>query len=476
MTMKKTHDVIVIGAGAGGLTAAGGCAMLGLKAALIERGEMGGDCLNSGCVPSKAIIAAAHRAHDFRDAGKFGIQSAEPKVDFPAVHKHIHDAIATIAPEDSQERFEEMGVEVVRGEAKMLSDRDIEVNGRTLTAPRIVLAVGSKPFVPPINGLDSVDYLTNESLWELKELPDHLIVLGAGPIGLEMAHAFRRLGSEVTVLSRDAPFAKDDPEAAAVAVQNIEADGVKILAGADIDSVANEDGKIAVTYSVKDGDGGTVKGSHLLVATGRTTNFDGLGLEAAGIKHGRGGIEVDARRRTNKKHIYAIGDCRPGPQFTHVSGYEGSNVVLEIGFGLPTKVDFKALPWVTYTDPEVAQVGMTEAQAREKYGDKITVWREDFSHNDRAIAEAERTGFVKVVKKGGKVLGATIIGRGAGDLLLPWAMAIQGKSSAFGMASLILPYPNRSEHNKAAAFASYDSLIFNDWTKKWARFRASLRS
>jgi len=474
MTMKKTHDVIVIGAGAGGLTAAGGCAMLGLNAALIERGEMGGDCLNSGCVPSKAIIAAAHRAHDFRDASKFGIESAEPKVDFPSVHRHIHEAIATIAPEDSQERFEEMGVEVIRGEAKMLSDRDVEVNGRTLTAPRIVLAVGSKPFVPPIDGLEGVDYLTNESLWALQELPDHLVVLGAGPIGLEMAHAFRRLGSEVTVLSRDAPFAKDDPEAGAIARELIEAEGVTILDGADIEKVSKEGDKITLSYSAN-GNSDIVSGSHLLVATGRVTNFDGLGLEAAGIQYDRRGIAVDARRRTNKKHIYAIGDCRPGPQFTHVSGYEGSNVVLEIGFGLPTKVDFKALPWVTYTDPEVAQVGMTEAQAREKHGDKITVWREDFSHNDRAVTEAERVGFVKVVKKGGKVLGATIVGRGAGDLLLPWAMAIQGKSSAFGMASLILPYPNRSEHSKAAAFASYDGLIFNDWTKKWAKFRAGLR-
>lgn len=474
MTMKKTHDVIVIGAGAGGLTAAGGCAMLGLNAALIERGEMGGDCLNSGCVPSKAIIAAAHRAHDFRDAAKFGIESAEPKVDFPAVHRHIHEAIATIAPEDSQERFEEMGVEVIRGEAKMLSDRDVEVNGRTLTAPRIVLAVGSKPFVPPIDGLNDVDYLTNESLWALQELPDHLIVLGAGPIGLEMAHAFRRLGSEVTVLSRDAPFAKDDPEAGAIARELIEAEGVRILDGADIDKVAKEGDKITLSYTAN-GNGESVTGSHLLVATGRVTNFDGLGLEAAGVQYDRSGIAVDARRRTNKKHIYAIGDCRPGPQFTHVSGYEGSNVVLEIGFGLPTKVDFKALPWVTYTDPEVAQVGMTEAQARAKHGDKITVWREDFSHNDRAVTEAERVGFVKVIKKGGKVLGATIVGRGAGDLLLPWAMAIQGKSSAFGMASLILPYPNRSEHSKATAFASYDRLIFNDWTKRWARFQAGLR-
>lgn len=474
MTMKKTHDVIVIGAGAGGLTAAGGCAMLGLNAALIERGEMGGDCLNSGCVPSKAIIAAAHRAHDFRDAGKFGIESAEPKVDFPAVQSHIHEAIATIAPEDSQERFEEMGVEVIRGKAKMLSDRDVEVNGRTLTAPRIVLAVGSKPFIPPIDGLDGVDYLTNESLWALKELPDHLVVLGAGPIGLEMAHAFRRLGSQVTVLSRDAPFAKDDPEAGAIARELIEAEGVTIWDGADIEKVSKDGEQITLSYTAN-GNNGSVTGSHLLVATGRATNFDDLGLEAAGIQYDRRGIAVDARRRTNRKNVYAIGDCRPGPQFTHVSGYEGSNVVLEIGFGLPTKVDFKALPWVTYTDPEVAQVGMTEAQAREKHGGKITVWREDFSHNDRAVTEAERVGFVKVIKKGGKVLGATIVGRGAGDLLLPWAMAIQGKSSAFGMASLILPYPNRSEHSKAAAFASYDSLIFNDWTKKWAKLRAGFR-
>lgn len=475
MNMKKTHDIIVIGAGAAGLTAAGGCAMLGLKAALIERAEMGGDCLNTGCVPSKAIIAAAHRVHDIRSAAKFGIRSVEPEVDFAAVHNHIHDAIATIAPDDSQERFEKLGVEVIRGDAQLLSDRDVKVDERTLTAPHIVLAVGSKPFVPEIEGLDSVDYLTNENLWDLKQLPKHLAILGAGPIGMEMAHAFRRLGSQVTILSRDAPFAKDDPEAAAIVMKNIEAEGISVLTGVDIKSARRNDDDVAISFAGENGVEKQLTVSHLLIATGRTTNFDGLGLDAAGIDYDHKGIEVDARRRTSKKHIYAIGDCRPGPQFTHVSGHEGSNVVLEIAFGLPSKADFKALPWVTYTDPELAQVGMTEAQAREKYGDRISIWREDFSHNDRAITEADNTGFVKVIKKGGKVLGATIVGRGAGDLLLPWAMAIKRKSSAFGIASLILPYPNRSEHSKAAAFASYESLIFNGWTKRLARFRAKLR-
>ena len=469
--MKYTHDVIVIGAGSAGLTAAGGCAMLGLKPALIERGEMGGDCLNSGCVPSKAIIAAAHRAHDMRNSAPLGIKSVEPKVDFKAVHDHIHEAIATIAPEDSQERFEEMGVDVRRGEATLVNDRTVSVNGEELTAPRIVIATGSRAFVPPIDGIKDVPYLTNETLWDLTELPDHMIVLGGGPIGMEMAQSFRRLGSKVTVIEMFRPFANDDDEAAELVMQHLEGEGIEIHAQTKAIKVSRKDGIITVHTE----DGKALSGSHLLVATGRAVNFDSLGLENAGVEYDRGGIKVDERRRSSNKRIYAIGDCRHGPRFTHSSGYEGSNIVLEVALGLPTKVDYSALPWVTYADPELAQVGLTEKAAREKFGDKITTWREDFSHNDRAITEKDKAGFVKIVKKGSKVVGATIVGRHAGDLLLPWSMAIKGKSSTFGIASLIVPYPNRAEHSKAAAFASDEAKVFNKWSMGWAKFLAKMR-
>lgn len=473
--MAHTHDVIVIGAGAGGLTAAGGCAMLGLNVALVERSEMGGDCLNYGCVPSKAIIAAAHRAHDIRTAAKFGIANAEPQVDFQRVHDHIHGAIATIAPVDSQERFEEMGCEVLRGHARFLDEKRISValpeGEREISAPRIVLAVGGRAFVPPVEGLAELPYLTNESLWSLTQLPTHLLVMGGGPIGMEMAQSFRRLGSKVTVVTKGRPMPKDDDDAAAIVIDRFREEGIEILA--DREAVKAEMDGDGLTLKLDDGT--RVTGSHILVATGRTIDFTGLDLDKAGVSHDRHGIAVDARRRSSKRHIYAIGDCRPGPHFTHASGYEGGNVVLDIAFGLPSKANYKALPWVTYADPELAQVGLTEAEARRQHGDAITVWREDFSHNDRAITELDTAGFVKIVKKGGKVIGGTVVGRHAGDLIIPIAMMITGKSNTFGLASLIFPYPNRAEHLKAAAFASDEAKVFNRYTRGWAKFLARLR-
>jgi len=469
--MAYTHDVIVIGAGSAGLVCSGGCAMFGLKPLLIERGPMGGDCLNTGCVPSKALISAAHRAHDLRTASEFGMASVGPVVDFRAVHDAVHEAIKIIEPHDSVERFEGMGVEVVRGDASFTGPKSVVVDGRTYSAPRIVIAVGSRAFVPPIKGLDAVPYLTNHNVWDLTELPERLIVLGGGPIGMELAQSFRRLGSEVVVATLGRPFPKDDADAARIVIERLESEGVEIIHDAEGDAVEKTAGGLKLTLK----DGRTLEGTHLLIATGREVNFDGLGLEVAGVAHDRKGIQVDARRRTSAKHIYAIGDCREGPRFTHASGYEGGNVALEISLGVPTKANYSALPWVTYTDPELAQVGMTEEEARKVHGDKITVWREDFDHNDRAVTEREVTGFVKLVKKGSKVIGGTVVGRGAGDLILPIAMMIAGKSSTFGVASLIVPYPNRSEHIKAAAFASDEGKVFNKWSRGWARFLARLR-
>lgn len=468
--LPHSHDVIVIGAGAGGLTAAGGCAMLGLKVALIERGAMGGDCLNTGCVPSKALIAAAHTVHVARHADRFGVRAAAPTVDFTVVHAHVRGAIDTIAPVDSQERFEGLGCDVIRGEARLTGRDTLSVGGRTLSAPRIVLAVGSRPFVPPITGIENVPYLTSESLFEQTRLPRHLGIIGGGPIGMEMAQAFRRLGAEVTLISKGRPLANDDPDAAAIAIAALTTDGVTIIEGETVAASTVAEG-IMLTLT----DGHTVTVSDLLIAAGRTMDFSALGLDAAGVEHDRHGITVDMRRRTSNKRIYAIGDCRPGPHFTHASGYEGSNVVLEIGLGVPTKVDYRALPRVTYTDPELAQIGLTETEARERHGDAITVWRQDFSHNDRAICEGDTAGFVKLIKKGGRLIGATIVGAHAGDLLMPYAMAIMGKKSTFGIASLIAPYPNRIEQVKAVAFASHEAMVFNRYTRGWARTLARLR-
>jgi pyruvate/2-oxoglutarate dehydrogenase complex dihydrolipoamide dehydrogenase (E3) component len=470
--MAGKFDVVVIGAGAGGLTAAGGPAMFGLKSAVIEEGEMGGDCLNTGCVPSKALIAAAHRAHEGRVSQKLGVTLAEPKIDFAAVMAHVHTAIETIAPVDSQERFEGMGVSVYRGRAKLIDDRTVEVNGERLAAKRIVIATGSHPAIPPIEGIADVPYLTSNTLWQIKELPRHLLIIGGGAIGLEMAQSFRRLGAEVTVIEAFKPLPRDDQEAAELVLGALKAEGVKLISGVGVAKAAMAGSDITLTMA----DGATVTGSHLLVAAGRIPNVHGIGLEGAGVAIGKNGIIVDARRRTSNKRIFAIGDCRDGPRFTHMSGNDGSIVTMNVALGFPAKLDLRALPWVTYTDPELAQIGLTEDAAREQFGSKVDVNRQDFSHNDRAIAEGDVRGFMKVIRAKGKVVGVTIVGRGAGELLLPWAQVIMGKANTFGLGGAIVPYPNRSDISKAAAFAIHEPAVFGPWSKRWARFVSSLRS
>lgn len=469
--MDYTHDVIVLGGGAAGLTAGGGCALFGLKVALIEGHKMGGECLNNGCVPSKALIASARRAAEAREEKRAGVQLAAPIVDWSGVHAHVHKAIADIEPHDSKETFEEMGCEVLQDWAKITGPHSVEVGGRTLTAPRIVIATGSGPFVPPIPGLDDVPYLTNENLFDLEEQPDHLMIIGGGVIGMEMAQSFRRLGSEVTVIEPGHPMGRDDRDSVELVVDVMKREGVRFVKGKGAQVAQGADGQISVTT-----DGGeSVTGSHLLIAVGRKARTEGYGLEELGIEMGRNGIKVDARRRTSLKHIYAIGDCREGPRLTHVSGYEGSNVVLEIALGLPTKVDFKALPWCTYTEPEVAQIGMTESEAREALGDKLTVVKEGFDHNERAIAEGLTEGHLKVMMKGKKVVGASICGTNAGELLLPFSQMITGKSGTFDMGGAIISYPTRSEITKAAAFSAWEPTVFGTWPKRWVAFLAKIR-
>jgi pyruvate/2-oxoglutarate dehydrogenase complex dihydrolipoamide dehydrogenase (E3) component len=467
--MARTHDLIVIGAGSAGLTAAGGTSRFGLKVALIERGPMGGDCLNTGCVPSKALITAARHAQEMRENSRYGIADTEPEIDFQKVHAHIHRAIDAIAVDDSQERFEEeFGVEVMRGEAKIIDGNTVEVNGRTLKAPRICLALGSKPFIPPVEGLADTPFLTNESIFDLTERPEHLAIMGGGPIGMEMAQSFRRLGSKVTVIERHQVMGKDDPEAVAIVTAKFRSEGIELRENTSVTRVAGRDQAVLIETDT----GPAIEASHLLVATGRTCDFAALGLENAGVEWSSHGIVVDARRRTSNKKIFAIGDCRVGPRFTHVSGYEGSMVVLQVALGLPTKANYRALPWVTYSDPELAHVGMTEQQAREKYGDRITTTRREFAENDRARAEEDAEGFLKVIHKGKKILGVTTVGPHAGELLLPWSLAIGGKANALSIGGAIVPYPTRSDTSKQAGFEIWEPTVFSRIAKKWAGFRA----
>lgn len=470
LRMAYTHDLIVIGAGSAGLTAAGGAAMFGLSVALIEAGEMGGDCLNVGCVPSKALIAAAARAQVAREATRFGVKLAAPQIDFAKVMAHVEAAIATIAPVDSQERFESLGVEVIRARARFAGRRTVEAEGRTLSAPRIVIATGSRPRVPDLAGLAAMPFLTNETLFKIDALPRHLLVLGGGAIGIEMAQAFRRLGAKVTVVEHGRPLAHDDPDAVAVVIDRLRSEGVAFVLGAKVLSVSRVEDGIALVLET----GETIEGSHLLVAVGRTANTEGLGLDVAGVACDERGITVDARRRTTNPRIYAIGDCRVGPRFTHVSGYEGSLVAVDVAIGWPGRVDWRALPHVAYTDPELAQIGLTEAEARDRHG-PIDVTREEFMHNDRAVTEGETAGFLKVIRRGRKVVGVTIVGARAGELLLAWTQVIAGKASMFALASAIVAYPSRAEIGKTAAFSALKPHIFGAWPKRWAKLVARTR-
>ena len=467
--MTEKFDLIVIGAGSAGLTAAGGVAMFGLKVALIEAGEMGGECLNTGCVPSKALLAAAKAAHNAREGARFGI-AASPEIDWRGVRAHVDGAIATIAPHDSQNRFEKMGIEVIRAPARFLDAKTVRAGNRTLTAPRIVLAIGSKPAIPPIARLSDMPYLTNETLFGLDMLPDHLVVIGGGAFGVEMAQAFRRLGAKVTMIVRGALLTHDDREAADLVTGQLREEGVTLECGREVSQVETNGEAIALTLD----DGRSIIGSHLLVATGRRANIDDLDLAVAGVKTGEDGIIVDARRRTTNRRIYAIGDCRAGPRFTHVAGYEGSLVGADIALGWPGKVDWRALPHVTYCDPELAQIGLTEAGARKQYG-AIDVTKQTFSDNDRAVTDGDIRGFLKLVRHKGKVVGVTIVGAGAGDLLLPWAQIITGKASPFALGSAIVAYPTRSEIAKAAAFGALSPTVFGRWPKRWAATVARVR-
>lgn len=463
--MSAEFELCILGAGSGGLSVAAGAAQLGLSVVLLESGEMGGDCLNSGCVPSKALLAAAKAAHAGAAAAKFGITYAAPQVDFGAVKDHVRGVIDTIAPVDSQERFEGLGCTVIRAAGRFVSRDTVEAGGRQIKARRFVIATGSRASAPPIPGLAEVPYLTNETIFALREAPGHLVIIGGGAIGCEMAQAHRRLGCAVTVVDMGPILPRDDAELVEVVRAALTHEGVGLIERAGIERVEAADGGVRLILS----DGRVVEGTHLLVAAGRTPTVDGLGLEAAGVAFSKKGIEVDARRRTTNKRIFAIGDCRVGPQFTHVAGYEAGLIIQNICFRIPAKANFATLPWVTFTDPELAQVGMTEAEAR-KAGGEVRVLHWSFEENDRAQAEKRTEGRVKVVLLKGKVVGASIVGPGAGELIQTWSIVISAKLSLRALTGIIAPYPTYAEVNKRAASSAYTQSLFSDRTRKIVRF------
>ncbi len=469
MTPPLAPDLCVIGAGAGGLAVAAGAAQMGASVVLVERGEMGGDCLNVGCVPSKSLIAAAKLTHQAARGGEFGIASEPPKIDFAAVGDSVARVIARIAPNDSAERFEGLGVTVLRDEAKFIDARTVHAGNADIQARRFVIATGSSPAIPPIPGLDAAPYFTNETIFANRILPRHLLVIGGGAVGVELAQAYRRFGAQVTIIDARPLLWRDDPELVAMLAKSLRAEGIKLRPSAAIAAI-ERDGE-GVTVILKSGE--RIAGSHLLMATGRQPNTDTLDLSAAGIAATRNGIVVDPRLRTTNRRVFAIGDVVGAPQFTHVALYHAGIVIRNALFRLPARVNHRALPWVTFSDPELAVVGMSEAAARDAHGDKIRVLRWDFADNDRAQTERDTTGMIKIVTTAkGRILGAAILGTGAGEQIMAWTLAVSQRLKIGAVANLIVPYPTRGEAGKRAAGSFYTPTLFSPRTRRLVRLLA----
>jgi pyruvate/2-oxoglutarate dehydrogenase complex dihydrolipoamide dehydrogenase (E3) component len=464
-------DICVIGAGSGGLSVAAAAAAFGLSVVLIEKGRIGGDCLNYGCVPSKALIAAAKRVRAGITSGVFGVDS-QPEVDFSRTYRHVHKVIAAIAPNDSAQRFTGLGIRVIEGNARFTDPATVmvDVTSITVQAWRFVIATGSSPAIPPIEGLARTAHLTNETVFNLCELPSHLVVIGGGPSGLELGQAFCRLGAQVTVIEAARPLAKDDAECAQLVVDALLRDGVAIRAGASVQSVQQTSGGVELAVKCGDADE-RITGSHLLVAAGRSPRVEGLGLEEAKIAFTPAGIVVDASLQTTNRRVYAIGDAAAGGmRFTHVANYHAGLVIRHALLRLPVKARYNAVPWVTFTDPEIAHVGLTDEQARDQ-GYRIRVMRWPYCENDRAQAERATDGHVKVVTNArGSVLGATIVGAHAGELITPWALAIGQGLNIRAVAETVVPYPIFGEINKRAAMMFFAPLAANPRVRRMIRW------
>jgi pyruvate/2-oxoglutarate dehydrogenase complex dihydrolipoamide dehydrogenase (E3) component len=465
-----TPDICVIGAGPGGLSAAAAAAALGVPTVLIERDRMGGDSLNTGSVPSKALLAAARRAEAIRGAVVFGLEVQNVGVNFAKVSDHVHSAIAAAEPAYSMERFTGLGVRVIRAHAQFKDAGTVTAGDFEIRARRFVVATGSKPVIPPIAGLDGGPFFTSETIFDLKERPEHLIVVGAGRVGLELAQAFRRLGSSVTVLEAARPLAGDDPECVDIVLDRLEREGVVIRSGVNVVGVTHVGGTVTAAIEAA-GAEQTITGSHLLIAVGRKPAIDGLGLDAAGIRHDHTGIVVDRRLKTANRRVYAIGDCIAGhSSLAHAAEYQAGLVIRNALFRLPVRVDDTAVPRATYTEPELAQAGLTEAQAR---GMKIRIARWPYNDNDRAQTERETRGHIKIITTAkGKIVGATIVGAQASELIGMWALAIEQGLNIRAFADVVLPYPTLSEIGKRAAIDYFTPSLTSNWVRRiigWMR-------
>ncbi|MFB6275747.1 MAG: NAD(P)/FAD-dependent oxidoreductase [Halothece sp.] len=446
--MAVEYDVVIIGGGSGGLVVASAAAQLNAKVALVEKDRLGGDCLWFGCVPSKSFLHASRVAHEVKNSSRFGIYSTPPDIQFSEAMGHVQQAISNIQPNDSPERFESLGVEVIFGEGEFKDESTFTVNGRDLQARAFVVSTGSRPKVPPIEGIEQAGFLTNEQVFSLKERPESLAVIGAGPIGCELGQAFHRLGSQVTMISsRDRILPKEDPEAAKVVEEQLEADGINLVRGKRAQKVEVIDGKKHLWV----GDEKVVV-DEILVSSGRVPNVGSLNLEAAGVNYNHQGVAVNQKLQTSNKRIYACGDVIGGYQFTHVAGYEAGIIVQNALFFPSAKADYRVIPWATFTEPELARVGLTEEQARERYGNEFEVLKQEFADVDRAQAEGATEGFAKIIATPkGQILGAHLVGPSAGELIHEIILAMKNQLPVSALTGMIHIYPTLSEVNSKAA-------------------------
>lgn len=475
---KFQYDIGIIGGGAAGLTVASGAAQLGAKTILMEKEPvLGGDCLHFGCVPSKTLIKTAHVYHLMARSADFGLPKIQrPAVDFERIVERIEGVIARIQKHDSAERFCRLGAQVAFGDARFIDEHTVDLDGKNITADKWVIATGSSPAIPPIPGIEAVEVITNREIFSLARLPDTMTILGAGPIGIEMAQAFNRLGSKVFVIDRNVQILNKEDTDMSVAVQeNMAAEGVNFFLGSTIEKVSQRNSTKTVTIRTKDGTSRQLASDVILVAMGRSPNIDGLGLDHIGVAYDRSGIQVDNRLRTSHKHIFAAGDINGGFQFTHAAGYEGGIVVSNAVFRLPRKVNYTWLPWCTYVDPELASIGMNEKTALEQ-GNKYSVWTESFQDNDRSLAEGESKGKIKLIlDQKEKPLGVQILGNRAGDLIAQWVAALNGNIKLSTLASAIHPYPTLGEINKKVTGAVFSPKIFSPTVKKGLKLFFNLK-
>jgi len=471
--MKQIEtDICIIGGGSGGLSLAAGAAQMGARVVLFEGGQMGGDCLNSGCVPSKALLAAAKAAYLANGNAAMGITNTPPNIDFAAVKAHIADVIAQIEPHDSIARFEALGVTVIPEMAHFTGPRAVESAAHQVRAKYFVIASGSQPMLPSIPGLDHTDFFSNATIFADREKPDHLLIIGGGPIGVEMAQAHARLGCDVTLVEAFRIMGRDDSALVEILKQNLINAGITLIERVRVTSLSQtiKSGHRTITAILSNGN--QLTASHLLIAAGREPALDGLQLTAAKIRHDAKGIVTDRRLRTSNRHVYAIGDVAGRQQSTHIASYHAGIVIRNILFKIPAKLDDRAVPWVTYCDPELAHVGLGFDDAKARFGrDRVICLETPLNVNDRAIADRRSEGMVKVIThKNGRILGASILAPAAGEMILAWSHAIATKAKIGSMANLITPYPTYGDSSKRAAGSFFTAKLFSPATRRFVQF------